>query len=64
MFEQVKAQQQRIRDSIKQRVENSINSLQDSVKATSENGSKEDLSKKISAMDVAISELNSLKQSL
>lgn len=64
MLEQVKAQQKRIRDSIKQKVENSINSLQDSVKATSEKGSNGDLSTKIAAMDVAISELRSLKQSL
>lgn len=64
MLEQVKAQQKRIRDSIKQKVENSINSLQDSVRATSENGSKEDLSTKIAAMDTAILELCSLKQSL
>lgn len=64
MLEQVKAQQKRIRDSIKQKVENSINSLQDSIKATSENSFKEDLSTKITAMDVAIVELNSLKQTL
>ena len=55
MFEQVKAQQQRIRENIKQKVANSINRLQDSVKATSENGSKEDLAAKIAVMDVAVS---------
>lgn len=64
VLEQVKAQQKRIRDSIKQKVENSINSLQDSVKATSEKGSNGDLSTKIAAMDVAISELCLLKQSI
>lgn len=64
MFEQVKAQQQRIRENIKQKVANSINRLQDSVKATSENGSKEDLAAKIAAMDVAISNLCSLKQTI
>lgn len=64
MFEQVKAQQKRIRDSIKQKVENSINSLQDSVKAASGNCSQEELSMKIATMDVAISELLLLKQSL
>lgn len=64
VLEQVKAQQKRIRDSIKQKVENSINSLQDSVKATSEKGTNGDLSTKIAAMDVAISELCLLKQSI
>ena len=64
VLEQVKAQQKRIRDSIKQKVENSINSLQDSVKATSEKGSNGDFSTKIAAMDVAISELCLLKQSI
>lgn len=64
IFEQVKTQQLRIRNNIKQKIENSINCLEDSIIATSENGSKEDLSTKIAAMDVAINELNLLKQIL
>lgn len=64
IFEQVKTQQLRIRNNIKQKIENSINCLEDSIIATSENGSKEDLSTKITAMDVAITELNLLKQVL
>lgn len=64
IFEQVKTQQLRIRNNIKQKIENSINCLEDSIIATSENGSKEDLSTKIAAMDVAITELNLLKQVL
>ncbi len=64
MFEQVKAQQQRIRDSIKEKISNSISSLQDSVKASSENGSKEALTEKIAAMDIAISKLSEIKNSI
>lgn len=64
IYEQVKAQQKRIRDNIKQKIEHSINSLQDSIKATSENGSRENLSTKVAAMDAAITELRSLKQTL
>lgn len=64
MLEQVKAQQQRIRQSIKQKVANSIDTLQESVKASSESGSKADLSSKITAMESAIAQLTTLKQSL
>lgn len=64
MLEQVKAQQQRIRESIQQKVANSIDSLQESVKATSEMGSKEDISTKIASMEAAIAQLNIIKNSL
>lgn len=64
MYEQVKAQQKRIRESIQQKVSNSINSLQESIKAGSENSSKEDLANKISSMEAAISQLTIIKNSL
>lgn len=64
MFEQVKAQQQRIRESIQQKVANSINRLQESVKVSSENGSKENFATKIASMESAISQLNAIKNSL
>ena len=64
MFEHVKAQQQRIRESVQQKIANSINSLQESVKESSENGSKENLSVRIASMETAISQLNAIKNSL
>lgn len=64
IFEQVKAQQQRIRENIQQKVANSINSLQESVKTSSENGSKENLASKIASMESAIFQLNVIKGSL
>lgn len=64
MFEQVKAQQQRIRESIQQKVANSINRLQESVKVSSENGSKENFATKIASMESAISQLNAIKNTL
>lgn len=61
VLEQVQAQQQRIRDSIQQKITNSINSLQESVKASAENGSKENLSSRVASMETAISKLNSIR---
>ena len=64
MFEQVTIQQQIIRESIHQKIANSIDSLQESIKAGSENDSKEDLISKLSSMEEAIAQLNAIRLSL
>lgn len=64
IFEQVKAQQERIRQNIQKRVSDSISSLQESIQLSNERGTAENLQTKMAIMETAINELNQLKQTL
>ena len=61
MLEQVKAQQERIRESMRQKVADSISNLQDSMKHSVDQSSAEDIQQKIANMEKAISELTCIK---
>ncbi len=64
MFEQVKAQQERIRESIKKKVTDSISNVQESIESTKRQGDSDDINTKIKAIDIAINELSNLKESI
>lgn len=64
IFEQVVAQQERIRQSVSNGAQNKISQIQDSVRSTADNSSKEELESKKSNLNKIIDQLQSIKSEL
>lgn len=64
ILEQVKAQQDRIRQSISEGAKNKISQIEDSVRSSADNSSKEELESKKSNLNKIIDQLQSIKTEL
>jgi hypothetical protein len=64
MYEQVKAQQERIRESVKKKVADAISSIQDSIESAQKQDNSSDINARIAAMDIAINQLLNIKQTI